>query len=169
MSSEQKVIPFPVSGIGREGLNTAEERRCGQDRRRHSWRTVTYCGLHGRGRRREIRRAGHNYYLDWYQPRLVLTGLALFLFSCLDALFTLTLLNRGAYEANVFMARLLQSGIGIFVTTKIVLTGLGVLFLLMHSHFRILGLTSGKRALQLLLGAYGLLLIYEVVLLIMVS
>ena len=42
------------------------ERRQMHDRRVHSWRTLTYCGLKGRGRRRHARRDDYNYYLDWY-------------------------------------------------------------------------------------------------------
>jgi len=141
------------------------ERRGQKDRRRHSWRTITYCGLHGRGRRKRARREGYNYYLDWYQPGLVFTGVGVLLLSCLDALLTLTLLNHGAYEANQFMAHLLQIGTGTFVTTKVAITSVGILFLLMHAHFRILKIVSGKQMLRLLLSAYGLLVGYELVLL----
>ncbi|VAW73096.1 Adenosylhomocysteinase [hydrothermal vent metagenome] len=142
-----------------------EERRDEKDRRHHSWHTVTYCGLHGRGRRRHARRAGHNYYLDWYSPGLVLTGVAVLVLSCLDALLTLTLMERGAYEANQFMAHLMDISISTFVATKIAITSAGILFLLMHSHFRILTITSGKQVLRLLLSVYGALIIYEIVLL----
>ena len=155
---EQVLATTPENAAG-------ADRRAGPDRRRHSWRTVTYCGLHGRGRRRQARRNGQSYYLDWYDPRLVLTGLTVLLLSCLDAMFTLTLLTRGATEANYFMAVLLELGDGIFVVTKVVITAVGIVFLLMHAHFRILGFTDGKRMLQLLVPVYGLLVAYELVLL----
>jgi len=144
------------------------ERRETIDRRHHSWHTLTYCGLQGRGRRRHVRRDGHSYYLDWYRPSLVFTGLAVMLMSCLDALFTLTLLNRGAYEANIFMARLLETSDAVFVVTKVTVTAIGIIFLLMHSHFRLLKVTSGKHILQFLVPAYGLLIIYELFLLLVV-
>lgn len=142
-----------------------EERRGQKDRRRHSWRTLTYCGLQGRGRRRHARREGHDYYLDWYEPGLVLTGLGVILLSCLDALLTLTLLEHGAYEANQFMARLLEISISTFVATKIAITCIGILFLLMHSHFQILKITTGKQVLKLALSVYSALILYELVLL----
>ncbi len=147
------------------GDHAATERRTAQDRRHHSWRTLTYCGLQGRGRRHQARRDGHSYYLDWYKPSLVFTGLAVLLLSCLDALLTLTLLNRGAYEANLFMAHLLETSDVVFVVTKVTVTTIGIVFLLMHSHFRLLNITSGKHVLQFLVPAYGLLIIYEVFLL----
>jgi hypothetical protein len=152
-----------IAALDKESRNA--ERRGQKDRRRHSWHTVTYCGLHGRGRRRQARREGHNYYLDRYEPGLVVTGLGVLMLSCLDALLTLTLLNRGAYEANQFMAQLLDIGVGAFVATKIAITCIGILFLLMHAHFRILKVTSGKQMLKLLLGVYGALIVYEFVLL----
>ena len=156
------------SGTTTAALNSQrlEERRDQPDRRRHSWRTLTYCGLHGRGRRRHARREGQDYYLDWYDPRLVVTGLAVILLSCLDALLTLTLLNRGAYEANQFMAHLMEISTGTFVATKIAITCIGILFLLMHSHFRILKVTTGRQVLKLLLSVYGVLIAYEAVLLV---
>jgi hypothetical protein len=145
--------------------NLDSERRNGHDRRRHSWRTLTYCGLHGRGRRRQVRRQGHNYYLDWYDPALVFTGVAVLLMSSMDALFTLTLLSKGAYEANYFMAQLLELSIEVFVWSKVAITVAGVMFLLMHANFQVLGITSGKRMLQFMVPVYGLLIVYELVLL----
>ncbi len=149
----------------RNATAAGSERRRGADRRRHSWRTVTYCGLHGRGRRKQARRRDHSYYLDRYEHRLVLIGVLILLLSCLDALLTLTLLTKGAYEANYFMARLLEVGVRPFILTKVLLTAGGVLFLLMHAHFRLLRVTSGKHMLQLLASVYGLLIGWEIVLL----
>lgn len=146
-----------------------EERRDETDRRRHNLRTVTYCGLHGRGRRRNARRAGHNYYLDWYAPGLVLTGIGVVVLSCLDALLTLTLMEHGAYEANQFMAHLMDISINTFVATKIAITCAGILFLLMHSHFQILTVTSGRQVLKLLLFVYSMLIMYEIVLLVAIK
>jgi len=141
------------------------ERRASPDRRRHNWRTVTYCGLHGRGRRHQARRRDHSYYLDRYDHSLVLIGLLVLLLSCVDALLTLTLLDKGAFEANYLMAQLLEIGTRPFIFAKVAITTAGVLFLLMHAHFRILRVTSGKRMLQVLAAVYGLLIGWEVVLL----
>ncbi len=146
------------------GTNDTQRREL-QDRRRHSLRTLTYCGLQGRGRRRDARRRGGDYYLDWYDPKLVFTGIAVLFMSGLDALFTLTLLSRGAYEANYLMARLLESSDGLFVTVKLSATALGIVFLLMHSNFRFMRLTTGKGLLQILVLIYGLLMVYELILL----
>jgi hypothetical protein len=135
------------------------------DRRLHSWRTLTYCGFQGRGRRRHARRNDCNYYLDWYDPRLVFTGIAILLMSYLDALFTLTLLDRGAYEANYFMARLMETSDELFIGVKLAVTAFGIVVLLMYSHFQIWRIISGKRLLQTVVTVYGLLISYELILL----
>jgi hypothetical protein len=141
------------------------ERRRQIDRRQHSWRTLVYCGITSRGRRRHARRNDHNYYLDHYEPKLVAVGLLVLVLSCLDALLTLTLLNRGAYEANYFMAHLLQMSVQHFVIAKVAITATGILFLLMHAHFRILRIANGKLILHWLCGIYGVLIGWEILLL----
>jgi hypothetical protein len=163
MSAEEQTISL-TDTCAREW-----ERRAVADRRRHSWRTLTYCGLQGRGRRRQTRRSGQNYYLDHYAPGLVLTGALLMLLSSLDAAFTLTLLGKGAYEANQLMAWLLEISDHTFIFSKVAITAAGVLFLLAHAHFHIFRIVTGKRALELLVGIYGLLIGWELLLLGMIK
>lgn len=143
----------------------AVERRTHPDRRQHALRTLTYCGFAKRGRRRETRRLGDNYYLDWYDPRLVSAGIAILLLSTADATFTLMLLRRGATELNAIMAHLMNISIPLFVASKIAITAGGVLFLLTHAHFHILKLTTGRHVIHALLGIYSLLIGYEMFLL----
>ena len=83
------------------------ERRERHDRRRHSWRTITYCGFEGRGRRRSARRNDCDYNLDCYDPKLVITGIAVMVMSYLDALFSLMLLEWGDDDDKFLMGRLL--------------------------------------------------------------
>lgn len=141
------------------------ERREMHYRRLHSWRTLIYCGFHGRGRRRHARRDDYNYYLDWYEPRLVFTGIVVLVMSSLDALFSLMLLDMGAYEANYFMARLMETSDELFVAVKLAVTAFGTIILLMHSHFQVLRIISGKQLLQTAVTVYGLLIGYELILL----
>lgn len=141
------------------------ERRERHDRRRHNWRTVTYCGFEGRGRRRCARRDDYDYYLDWYDPKLVFTGIAILVMSYLDAVFSLMLLDRGAEEANFFMARLMDTSDELFIAVKQAVTALAIIFLLMHAHFRILRIISGKHLLQAVVVLYGILIGYEMILL----
>lgn len=137
------------------------DRRMDQDRRRHNLETLVYCGLARRGRRRDRRRAGDSYYLDWYDPRLVFQGVGIMVLSILDAVFTLILIANGATEINALMARLMDISVQAFVVGKVGITAAGVLFLLMHAHFHILSFTTGRRIIHLLLGLYLLLILYE--------
>ena len=157
MSSEQKAA-YP-------NVPASEERRDQNDRRQHSLTTLLYCGLQRRGRRKNMRRFGDSYYVDWYDPRLVFTSIGILLLSSLDAVLTLTLLGKGANEANYFMAQLLNISDRVFVFCKVAITSCSVLFLLMHAHFRILRVTTGKQVLHIILSVYGVLIIYELLLL----
>lgn len=141
------------------------ERRAQPDRRSHSLRTLTYCGLRRRGRRRYMRRQGYDYYLDWYDPDLVVLAASILLLCCLDALFTLTLLQRGAVEANYFMAQLIETDVTLFAVVKMTVTALGLLFLLMHAHFRVFQVMKGKQLLLWILPVYVALIGYELILL----
>lgn len=141
------------------------ERRDLYDRRRHNWRTLTYCGFQGRGRRRNTRRCHSNYYLDRYGPGLVFTGILVLVLSSLDALFTLVLLDNGAYEANYFMALLIEAGDEWFVAVKLTITAFGTIFLLMHAHFHVWRIITVKRLLQFVVTLYVLVIGYQLVLL----
>jgi hypothetical protein len=140
------------------------ERRAQEDRRLHSLRTLTYCFAQP-GRRRTARRAGDNYYLDWYDPRLVFAGVGIMLLSTADASLTLMLMSHGANEVNALMAQMMEISIPLFAVVKMAITGAGVLFLLTHAHFHILKLTTGRQAIYAVLGIYTMLISYELFLL----
>ena len=50
----------------------------------------------------------HPVVTDWYQPRWLATAIVILLLSTADALFTLTLVSRGATEINPLMEPLVQ-------------------------------------------------------------
>ncbi|MCP4407655.1 MAG: hypothetical protein GY807_07815, partial [Gammaproteobacteria bacterium] len=85
--------------------------------------------------RREANR--HNTYLDRYKPLFVYITLGVLLLSCVDATFTLALLQRGSVELNPLMAWLIDINPHLFVAVKLSITGLGVLLLLAHTQFRV--------------------------------
>ncbi|HHP7234413.1 MAG TPA: DUF5658 family protein [Desulfobacterales bacterium] len=111
------------------------DRRSGRDRR-------AYGGLQMRRpfspiRRKVLRRRDDRkslYYVDEYNPRLVIPILLILLLSMLDAFFTLVLIDNGAVEINPLMAFYLEVGPGVFLTVKYVLTCLSLFVLLMFSH-----------------------------------
>lgn len=126
---------------------------------------LRHLGLQGRRQnsRRQNDAVGH--YVDWYSPWLLLLGLSIILCSCTDAFLTLNLLQMGAVELNVLMARLIETDVQSFVNAKIGLTCLCVTLLVIHKNFRVvLGLTVEHLLLVILIG-YMTLIGYELQLL----
>lgn len=133
------------------------------DRRRASFPRL-FIGAIVHGRRRGPRRRGDtdSFYLDWYDERLFLAATGIFLFSCLDALFTLMLLSMGAVEVNPFMAALIDAGVEPFVYAKLLITGAGIIFLVVHSTFLIGGAVRVSHVLHALLFSYTALVLYQI-------
>ncbi len=116
---------------------TGDERRIDVERRQFSWRTVLY-GF-ARSRRREVRRGTDEevLFIDWHHPWLFVLSIGTMLLSCADAFLTLVLIENGMYEANPVMAIAMTQGTGLFVASKMALTGTGILLLvfLARTHF----------------------------------
>lgn len=138
------------------------DRRQRQDRRAPGWRSFLYGNF--RPRRRLVRREvdDHLYLFDWYEPRVLYLALGVMLLSCIDALFTLNLLNHGATEANVFMASALGQGIDWFLACKISLTGVSLVCLVAVVRRRIFGSYSVEHLLHFLFATYLLVIGYEI-------
>lgn len=135
------------------------------DRRKSSWVTFTQGAL--RSRRRAVRRAddqARDHYLDWHEPRLLYLSLATLILSFTDAILTLSILRDGGFEVNILMASLLDLDTGLFAAVKMLLTGTALIFLVVHSNFCLFGIKV-VCFLYAALGAYLVLIIYEIVLL----
>lgn len=113
------------------------ERRTLEDRRSFSWRTVVLGYF--RSRRHAYRREADAevLFLDWHHPWLFFLAVGTMLLSCADAFLTLQLLELGMFEANPVMAAMMERGAGPFVSSKLAMTGGGILVLvyLAKSHF----------------------------------
>ena len=133
------------------------------DRRRTTFRSLFFGPMiHGRRRRARRQTDAHAHYVARYDERLFAVSLGILLLCCLDALFTLELLGMGAREINLFMAALLDIGIATFVSTKLALTGIGVVFLVAHAAFRVGGTLRVRHILYTILGSYMTLFVYQV-------
>lgn len=82
-------------------------------------------------------------------------------FSCTDALLTLVLLERGAYEANPMMAPLVVGSASAFAVVKIGLTAGGVVLLTQLARLRAFGRIPVGVLLYVVLAIYGALIAYE--------
>lgn len=121
--------------------------------------------LHGsfHPRRRNPRRGGDVAIaaVDWHHPQWLGVAVVILVLSCADAFLTLTLINRGAYEANPLMAPLVAGSPLLFALVKIGLTGGGVVVLTLLARMRAFRRIPISLLLYSLLAAYSVLIVYE--------
>ncbi len=136
------------------------ERRRGE-RRRHVLRALLLGSFHAR--RRQPRRAGEQAFaaVDWHHPQWLATAILIVVLSSADALLTLALIERGAYEANPLMRPLVYGSALPFTVVKIGLTAGGVVLLTLLASMRLFGRLSAGLLLYGLLAGYGALILYE--------
>jgi len=109
------------------------------DRRSFHMRSL-FLSLYKR-RRRNLRRTADRHkehYVDLHEPKLLITGVAILVLSCMDAWFTLLLLQHGAEEINPLMRLLIEIDAGLFIKTKIAITAFCVVFIVAHKNFWLL-------------------------------
>jgi len=149
---------------GRDPLAAAtasEPERRRTERRRHVLRAL----LHGsfRPRRRGPRRADEHQVsaVDWHHPQWLAIAMLIVVFSAADALLTLMLMERGAYEVNPFMAPLVGGSALSFALVKVGLTAGGVVLLTQIARIRAFGRIPVGVFLYSVLVLYGALIAYE--------
>ena len=112
--------------------------RSGKDRRTKSGFNIR--SLLSGGKREKIRRKEDTrriFYVDQFSPRLFYVVTTIVFLCALDALLTLNLLHRGAYEVNPVMAFFLEFGPYTFFTSKYLLTIIPVLVLLIFRNISV--------------------------------
>jgi hypothetical protein len=116
------------------------------------------------GRRSQPRRDDElaEYGVDRYRPHLLVLAIGILILSCLDAAFTLTLLQRGvASEANPLMRVLIDHDRQIFVNLKVVLTGAAVVFMVALADWPFLRALRVRHVMIATLVMYGAIVGYE--------
>jgi hypothetical protein len=78
-----------------------------------------------------------------------------------DAILTVVLISRGAYEVNPLLAPLIGSSGVLFAVVKIGLTGIGVVLLTLLSRVKAFGRMPVALVLYGVLAGYGVLIGYE--------
>src|SRR6267378_3461188 len=116
-----------------------------------------------RPRRRWPRRADERALsaVDWHHPQWLAIAILIVVSSCIDALLTLMLVERGAYEANPLMAPLVGGSGLVFAAVKIGLTAGGVVLLTQLARIRAFGRISVGVLLYTVLAIYSALIVYE--------
>lgn len=140
-----------------------EDRRIAVDRRAFGWRTVFYGFL--LSRRRDARRGSDTdvRFLDWHHPWVFFIATGTMLLSCADAFMTLILINGGMYEANPVMALAMEQGTGLFVASKMAMTGFGILLLVYMARTRFFNRIRTSMILTTFFSFYCCLVCYEII------
>jgi hypothetical protein len=109
----------------------------GPDRRRRPTPMLSRFTFTG-GRRESGRRdgEGENIYVDVYSLRLVLLLLLFFTLTVIDSVSTLIYLGKGGRELNPIAQWMIDQGGIFFVLTKGVLSGMCLLFVMLHKTFK---------------------------------
>ena len=144
-----------------ERIGTLPDNRDSDDRRDFSWRTVFFGFF--RSRRRNTRRGSEAepLYTDWHHPWLFFLATGIMLLSCMDAFFTLQLIDHGMVEINPVMEMMIVKGTLPFAAVKMLLTGLGILMLVFLSRSRMFNLMRTGLILTVFFSAYACLVCYE--------
>ena len=139
------------------------EQRSGADRREFSWRTVAY-GF-ALSRRHAHRRSADEevVFLDWHHPWLFFLAVGIMLFSCADAFLTLKLLELGMIESNPIMNALMKQSTALFASTKLAMTGVGILILVFLAEARFLNRVRTGLFLTIFFSFYACVVCYELV------
>ena len=137
--------------------------RLSLERRKFSWRTVVY-GF-ALSRRHAHRRFVDSevVFLDRHHPWLFFLSVGTMLLSCTDAFLTLELLQRGMIEANPIMLTALGYGSSFFVSSKLLMTALGIFVLVFLAKAHFLNRFRTGLFLTVFFSAYACLVCYEMV------
>jgi hypothetical protein len=137
------------------------DRRRPADRRRRTFRAL----MHGsfNPRRHGPRRDGEQSFsaVDWHHPQWLAVAILTLIMCLADAGLTLMLLERGANEANPFMAPLVDGSPLVFVSIKFGLTAGGLVILILLARVRLFRKVPVAAILYGVLLAYAALIGYE--------
>jgi hypothetical protein len=145
-----------------EAIDSPTDRRRPADRRTRTLRALIYGSLNPR--RQGARRVGEHSFAatDWHHPQWLAVAMLTLLMCVADALLTITLLQRGAYEANPFMEPLVHDSPLAFALIKFSLTAGGLVVLILLARARLFRRVSVALVLYGVLFAYAALIGYEV-------
>jgi hypothetical protein len=139
------------------------DKRAKTERRETSWRTVFFGFT--RSRRRTHRRLVDDavIFLDWHHPWIFFLATGIMLLSCADAFLTLQLVELGMYEANPAMQAVMAQSTLLFTSTKLAMTGFGILILVFLANSRFLNRIRTGLILTVFFSFYACLVCYELV------
>jgi hypothetical protein len=144
-------------------IRSINDKRDELERRDFTWRTVFFGFT--RSRRREHRRLVDDdvVFLDWHHPWLFFLATGTMLLSCADAFLTLQLIDRGMIEINPVMGAAMAHSTILFTSTKLAMSGIGILILVFLAKSRFLNRFRTGAFLTVFFSFYASLVCYELV------
>lgn len=136
------------------------------DRRRLSFKSIWHSIF--TGRRRVVQRQAcdvSGYIIDTHESWLLLFTLGALVLCVVDAFLTIVLLQHGAFEANPFMAYLLEINISLFFWVKFTITFSSLMALLIFKNFTIFKYLNGYYLIVITFSIYMCLIRYEFIML----
>jgi len=146
-----------------EASRAVPNKRAEAERREFTWRTVFFGFL--RSRRHAHRRVIDDevVFLDWHHPWLFFLATGTMLLSCADAFLTLQLIDLGMIEANPVMSAVMAHSTALFTSTKLAMTGFGILVLVFLAKSKFLNRFRTGAFLTVFFSFYACLVCYELV------
>lgn len=146
-----------------EASRAVPDKRAETERRETTWRTVIFGFL--RSRRHDHRRVVDDeiIFLDWHHPWLFFLSTGTMLLSSADAFLTLQLIDLGMIEVNPVMSAVMAHSTALFTSTKLAMTGFGILVLVFLAKSRFLNRFRTGVFLTVFFSFYACLVCYELV------
>ena len=161
-TEKNKIVPILFNRRGPvAAIESEPERRRGPDRRTRVARALVYGSFHPR--RLGPRRDGEHRLgaVDWHHPWWLAVATSILILCAADAILTVILIGRGAYEVNPILAPLIGRSGALFAMVKIGVTGVGVVLLTLLCRFKAFGRMPVALVLYGVLAGYGVLIGYE--------
>lgn len=141
------------------------DRRADSDRRHRSTSPLSrhsHSGSRRHARRTDDHTSG-GYYIDWYEPQLLLTILGILLLCLADSYMTIKIIASGGEELNIVMDLLISESIFVFIIGKYLMTSGSLIFLVAHRNFKVFHHKfTVAHILSALLMLYIILIAYEI-------
>lgn len=117
-------------------VDEADRRRAADRRCKATAHPLAWFSWQGQRQQLRRRHEQRDQFVDRYPSHLRYVAVAVLILCNMDAFLTLHILDSGGEELNPFMETLLQASLPSFFYTKLLLTALGLVVLLVYYHFR---------------------------------
>lgn len=149
-------------GFCTPGYETAAERRRSKDRRSGPTKCLSRYTLTGRRRAARRESEAADYYADRYELRYFLMIGIILVLCVLDCGMSVRIHQWGGSEINRLAAALIHGSPVRLLMFKLGLTSTGLVFLLLHKNFKLLGWVWAGDVIAFVLAVYLALCAYEV-------